>query len=152
MLRKIISGGQTGVDRAALDVALEHGIPCGGWCPKGRLAEDGTIPAHYPLAETHTTVYEERTAWNVRDSDGSLVVTWGPPAGGTAYTIDAAREYGRPCLVIDLAEDCESGGVRAWIEEHDIQTLNVAGPRASKDPSVYDEAAAFLGRVLRAAL
>src|SRR5437868_610576 len=111
MIRKIISGGQTGVDRAALDVALELGIACGGWCPKGRLAEDGPIPERYPLKETNLPVYPQRTEWNVRDSDGTLVLTLGSPAkngelapegSGTALTIELARRQKKPCLVVDL--------------------------------------------------
>ena len=80
MLAKIVSGGQTGVDRAALDVALDLSLPCGGWCPKGRKAEDGPIAAHYPLTETPLDSYPQRTEWNVRDSDGTLVLTRGKPA------------------------------------------------------------------------
>src|SRR6266851_4977853 len=99
MFAKIISGGQTGVDRAALDVALELGIPCGGWCPKGRRAEDGRIPKRYPLVETPTPAYPVRTEWNVRDSDGTLVLARGQASGGTALTIEFATDYGKPCLV-----------------------------------------------------
>src|SRR5436305_1193025 len=83
----IFSGGQTGVDRAALDVALELGIPCSGWCPRGRRAEDGTIPPRYPLQETRSLAYPVRTRWNVRDSDGTLILTRGRPDRGTALTI-----------------------------------------------------------------
>ena len=83
MLTRIVSGGQTGVDRAALDVALELSIPCGGWCPKGRKAEDGALPARYPLKETPSEEYAQRTTWNVRDSDGTLILTHGAPTGGT---------------------------------------------------------------------
>ena len=90
-VRSVVSGGQTGVDRAALDVARELGIPCGGWCPRGRRAEDGPIPEAYPVRETPSTAYPERTAWNVRDSDGTLVITRGKPRGGTALTVSLAR-------------------------------------------------------------
>ncbi|MEA2063566.1 MAG: putative molybdenum carrier protein, partial [Gemmatimonadota bacterium] len=102
MLARIVSGGQTGVDRAALDVSLSASFACGGWCPRGRRAEDGAIPIRYPLRETESPAYEVRTRCNVRDSDGTLVITRGVPSGGTAYTIDAADWIGRPCLVIDL--------------------------------------------------
>src|SRR5438876_4889366 len=91
MFTNIVSGGQTGVDRAALDVALELGIPCGGWCPKGRRAEDGRIPLRYPLEETTLNIYPQRTEWNVRDSDGTLVLTTGRPEGGSALTNELAR-------------------------------------------------------------
>ena len=86
LVEKIVSGGQTGVDRAALDVALELGIPCGGWCPRGRRAEDGALSARYPLMETPSDDYVQRTTWNIRDSDGTLILTRGEPTGGTAQT------------------------------------------------------------------
>jgi hypothetical protein len=148
MLERIVSGGQSGVDRAALDVALERGIPCGGWCPKGRLAEDGPINAKYPVCETPSAMYAERTRWNVRDSDGTLVLTWGPPTDGTAFTVEFSAELGKPCLVVDLAEEAGVTEAIAWIEANAIGTLNVAGPRASKFFLIYDEATAFLGRLL----
>ena len=105
---RVISGGQTGVDRAALDVAVELGLIGGGWCPAGRLAEDGTIPEHYPLTETPTPEYEERTEWNVRDSDGTLILTIGEPSGGTAHTIECALAQAKPYFVLDLEA---AGGV-----------------------------------------
>jgi predicted Rossmann fold nucleotide-binding protein DprA/Smf involved in DNA uptake len=104
MLRQVVSGGQTGVDRAALDAALEAGIPCGGWCPKGRIAEDGRLPSRYPLRETPSDSYAQRTEWNVRDSDGTLILTRGALDGGTALTEKCASKLGRACLVIDLDE------------------------------------------------
>lgn len=148
MQLKIVSGGQTGVDRAALDVALARGIPCGGWCPKGRLAEDGAIPPRYPLEETPSAVYAERTAWNVRDSGGTLVLSWGPPANGTALTVDLARGMGKPCLVEDLTGLWCLDEAVAWFERNEIRVLNVAGPRASKAPPVYDEARRYLNSLL----
>ncbi len=148
MLQRIVSGGQSGVDRAALDVALERGVACGGWCPKGRLAEDGPIGAKYPVRETPSTEYAERTRWNVRDSDGTLVLTWGPPTDGTAFTVEMARELGKPCIVVDLAEGNDVAEAAAWVEANAINTLNVAGPRASKFPFIHNEAATFLGRLL----
>jgi len=102
MPAQIVSGGQTGVDRAALEVALELGIPCGGWCPKGRLAEDGPISSRYPLQETPSDIYAQRTEWNVRDSDGTLVLTRGRPSEGTAFTIEIAARLKKPYLIIDL--------------------------------------------------
>ena len=134
------------MDRAALDIALELGIPCGGWCPKGRGAEDGTISDRYPLEETPLANVAQRTEWNVRDSDGTLVVMEGPPAGGTALTIKLARRHRKPCLVVDLprtkTETAES--IAAWISNNKIRVLNVAGPRESKAPGIYKKAMAFL--------
>src|SRR5947199_5509021 len=92
MFTNIVSGGQTGVDRAALDVALELGLPCGGWCPRGRRAEDGPIPAHYPLCETRSPIYPVRARWNVRDSDATLILTRGRADRGTALTREPARQ------------------------------------------------------------
>src|SRR6516225_6913367 len=101
-IAKIISGGQTGVDRAALDVALELGIPCGGWCPKGRRAEDGPIPQRYPLQETGSKEYPVRTAKNVRQADGTLILTRGPSDRGTALSVRLAGKHKKPCLCVDL--------------------------------------------------
>lgn len=149
MIRRVVSGGQTGVDRAALDAALEMGVGCGGWCPKARLAEDGAIPETYPLRETPSGEYAQRTLWNVRDSDGTLVLTWGPPTDGTAFTVECAIQQGKPCLVVDLAETDDVSAASAWIAEHRIKTLNVAGPRAGKCPGIYADARAFLTNLLR---
>ena len=145
---KIVSGGQSGVDRAALDTALAHGIPCGGWCPKGRLAEDGAIAPHYPLRETPTTVYAERTAWNVRDSDGTLVLAWGEPSDGTALTVELALRMGKPCLVADLAGPWRLDKTADWVETNGIRVLNVAGPRSSKAPTAYEETRNYLNSLL----
>ncbi len=148
-LEKIVSGGQTGVDRAALDAALELGLPCGGWCPRDRLAEDGPIPDRYPLEETDGADYAERTRLNVRDSDATLVLVRGRPGGGTALTIAIAGELGRPCKIVDLAagED-EVDEVRAWIGSEHIAVLNLAGPRESTAPGIHRRAAAFLKALL----
>lgn len=149
-VRQVVSGGQTGVDRAALDVALELGIPCGGWCPKGRLAEDGPIPERYPLRETRTTRYARRTLWNVRDSDATLILAREPLGGGTAYTERCARELERPCLVVapDAADALVLERVRAWLASNEVEILNVAGPRESGAPGIHDLAAAFLRSLL----
>jgi len=144
----VISGGQTGVDRSALDVALELGMPAGGWCPKGRKAEDGSLSSRYPLTETSSEQYWQRTEWNVRDSDGTLVLTRGAPAEGTAYTIEVARKMGKPCLVLDLSEEPSESVVQAWADEHKVRVLNVAGPRESKCPGIYAQAAQFLRAIL----
>ena len=144
MIQKIVSGGQTGVDRAALDVARELGLACGGWCPKGRKAEDGTLPAHYPLIETPSEDYAQRTTWNVRDAEGTLVLTQGEPTGGTLQTIEDAAHLGKPCLIVDLTKPQSVTSVCAWVTEHRIRVLNVAGPRESKSPGIYAQARRFL--------
>ncbi|MCP4645481.1 MAG: molybdenum cofactor carrier [bacterium] len=144
----IVSGGQTGVDRAALDAALRRGVPCGGWCPKGRLAEDGLIDGKYPLKETPSVLYAERTRLNVRDSDATLVLTWGAPTGGTAFTIEIAEELAKPHCVVDLEGDPSEVPVASWVRESGLRVLNVAGPRASHHEAVYGAASAFLDCLL----
>jgi hypothetical protein len=148
MLAKIISGGQTGVDRAALDVALECGLPCGGWCPKGRRAEDGPVPARYPLTETSSPFYPQRTKQNVLDSDGTLILTCSRPRGGTALTVRIAAENDKPCLIVDLNRKADPKRVRNWCRAHQIRILNVAGARESENPGIYDQAVAFLRSVV----
>jgi hypothetical protein len=145
---RIVSGGQTGVDRAALDAALSLGLACGGWCPRGRKAEDGPIDPRYPLEETPSDEYAERTEWNVRDADGTLVLTFGEPTGGTAYTIAVARRLGRPLLILDLAGGPDPGEVRRWVEAEGIGVLNVAGPRESVRPGAHASARRFLDLAL----
>jgi predicted Rossmann fold nucleotide-binding protein DprA/Smf involved in DNA uptake len=149
-IQKIVSGGQTGVDRAALDAAIELNIPCGGWCPKGRLAEDGVIDAKYPLTETPSADYAQRTEWNVRDSDGTLILTIAEPTGGTAFTIRVADEHGKPVQVVRLKDGPEADRVRGvldWLEQNGIGTLNVAGPRESTSPGIYATALCFLSKI-----
>lgn len=147
VVEKIVSGGQSGVDRAALDAALALGIPCGGWCPKGRHAEDGIIPAHYPLTETTSKDYRVRTRRNVREADGTLILSRGPLSGGTALTRRLAKEMGKPCLVVDLAQRPRVSDVRAWLASNNIRTLNVAGPRESSQPGMHALARRLLQRV-----
>ena len=149
MIERIVSGGQTGVDRAALDAAIALGIPCGGWCPRGRKAEDGWIDPRYPLRETPSADYPQRTEWNVRDSDGTLVLTRGRPSGGTALTIALARRHERPLLVLDLERDPDPAEVRRWAETKKVAVLNVAGPREGQQPGIRDEACTFLEEALR---
>ena len=146
----IVSGGQTGVDRAALDTALALGLSCGGWCPRGRRAEDGPLPARYPLKETPSRSYPQRTEWNVRDSDATLVLHRGRRRGGTALTLRLARAQGRPALAVDLAAAPSAEEVREWIARERILRLNVAGPRESEHPGIQAEAAEFLREVLGA--
>lgn len=149
-MQRIVSGGQTGVDRAALDVAIVRGIPHGGWCPKGRLAEDGIIPPHYSLVETPRPDYAERTEWNVRDSDGTLVVTDGPPTGGTALTVTLADRMGRPRLVLDAGRPIPTADFTTWIDDNEVRVLNVAGPRRSQWNDGYASALGILNTLLDA--
>lgn len=143
-MARLISGGQTGVDRAALDVALGLGIPSGGWCPKGRLAEDGPIAARYPLVEIDSPDYPARTRRNVEDADATLVLSRGALSGGTALTLRIAQELGRPSFVVDLRDPADLVAAREWIARTRPRTLNVAGPRESENAGIYDEAVAFL--------
>ena len=147
-IEKLISGGQTGVDRAALDVALAGGLQIGGWCPKGRLAEDGRIPMIYPLQETPSQHYAQRTQWNVRDADGTLILTCNEPTGGTALTIHTAQRLHKPFRVIDLTTPEDPRDVASWIFHTDITILNVAGPRESICPGVYQKAFDWLQKML----
>jgi len=147
-LHKIVSGGQTGVDRAALDVALQLGLSCGGWCPKGRLAEDGEIAAHYPLQETPSTEYHLRTDWNVLDSDATLILNLGNLEGGTALTQVFAKCYGSPCMVLDLESDQNMEQLLVWLGKNRVSTLNIAGPRGSKRPEAYELATELLQRLI----
>lgn len=148
MIERVVSGGQIGVDRAALDVALELGLPCGGWCPRGRRAEDGTIPEIYPLIETPTDAYPQRTEWNVRDADGTLILCRGKPDRGTALTARLAKRMRKPLFTVDLHAPVLAEAVRAWWDTHGIRTLNVAGPRESSQRGIYAEAREFLRVVL----
>lgn len=145
---RIVSGGQTGVDRAALDVALELSCDCGGWCPKGRRAEDGPLDPRYPLRETPLGRYDQRTDWNVRDSDGTLILYRTRLDGGTRLTRDRARDRGRTGRLVDLDRETGTEPVTEWIRRHRIRVLNVAGPRESSSPGIYGRARAFLVRLL----
>lgn len=147
-LVRIISGGQTGVDRAALDAAIAAGVPHGGWCPRGRLAEDGAIAAHYQLCETQSAKYSIRTRQNVLDSDATLILCRGPLTGGTELTRRIAQHHAKPCLVVDLQCCPDARAVRQWLEAHTVQVLNVAGPRESTQPGIAQEAHHLLLQVL----
>ncbi len=152
MIAKIISGGQTGADRAALDVAIQMGLPHGGWVPHGRRAEDGKLPEQYRLRETKSIDYAQRTELNVVDSDGTLITSHGNLAGGSALTQEMAAKHRHPCLHVDLNELdilTAAGIVNSWIEARGIRTLNVAGPRASEDPTIYEATKSLLEAVLR---
>jgi hypothetical protein len=147
-LSKVISGGQTGVDRGALDAALDLGLQIGGWAPKGRRAEDGIIPDRYPLKETPGRDYEQRTEWNVRDSDATLVLTTGKPEGGTLATIEAAHRLEKPVFVVDLLQPHNLASIHFWLDYEKVKTLNVAGPRESKVPGIRSMAMGFLKDLL----
>jgi hypothetical protein len=150
---KIISGDQTGVDRAALDAALETGTDCGGWCPDGRLAEDGAIPLHYPVTELKGAGYQERTLQNVIDSDGTTIFYFGTPAGGTEQTLRFCLERKKPYLLIDAAEltpERAAERMLTFVAAHSITTLNIAGPRTSEEASAYGYAYQAVMRFLSA--
>lgn len=147
---RIISGGQTGVDRAALDVAAQLDLARGGWCPKGRLAEDGPIDASYPLVETPSPAYEQRTMWNVRDADATLIITSRTPlSGGTRYTKSVAEGLRRPHLVVTLDQQGSLAITAEWLRRHEVRVLNIAGPRESGQPGIYREASAYLHGLLQ---
>lgn len=138
---KIISGGQTGVDRAALDAALKHSIDCGGCCPAGRLDEFGRIPDRYPLRELEQGSFSERTLQNVKDSDGTIIICSGELRGGTQFTIECCRQLQRPHKVMDAAKTSAEHAAQAiadFVREHKIDILNVAGPRQSDWPGGYE--------------
>lgn len=151
----IVSGGQSGVDRAALDVALALDLPVRGWCPKNRLAEDGRIPERYPLQECTSEDPALRTELNVFDSDGTLVLSSGLPQDGTPLTEEVAKRYGKPfrCIALDLdveENDDTVTAFRRWVEENDIRILNVGGPRESHEPGViYARSKQLIERLLR---
>lgn len=146
-LIKIVSGGQTGADRAALDVAIERAVPVGGWCPRGRLAENGRIPLQYTLQETPSDRYAERTSWNVRDSDATLVFTMADIGGGTAFTIEEARRLGKPIKLVD-PRAFNPVDIQVWLTAHSIRILNVAGPRESEQPGIYNATRTAINRII----
>jgi hypothetical protein len=152
MLQKIISGGQTGVDRGALDAALDAGFPCGGSCPRGRKAEDGAIAARYPLTEMATAEYRPRTRQNVMDADGTLILFWRELTGGTRETMLIAEELGKPLLTLDLAtKPVEVAAVEAaaFVDLNSISTLNIAGPRESTRRGASEAARVLVAEMLR---
>jgi hypothetical protein len=155
----LVSGGQTGADRAALDFAIEHGLAYDGWCPRGRRAEDGPIDQRYQLRETESAKYDQRTRLNVQDSDATVVFTIAQQAsGGTGLTIRLAKQEGKPLLHLarsfharaGTADSVRADAVRlnAFIKEHEVGRLNVAGPRASQEPTV----ASYVWSVFAAAI
>jgi hypothetical protein len=143
-VKQIISGGQTGVDRGALDAAIAVGIEHGGWCPQGRLAEDGRIPDCYRLEETDSPDYPVRTESNVLYSDATLILYRSQLSGGTLLTVRIAEQHGRPSLAVDLDSPLAPAKIRQWFEEHHVEVLNVAGPRESQCPNIAKSARDFV--------
>jgi hypothetical protein len=144
ILQRVCSGGQTGVDRAALDVAAAAGIEIGGWCPAGRRSESGPLPSKYPLTETPSRAYRQRTQWNIRDSDATLVLALGPLTGGTRLTCLLTKQYARPLMIRNMRSEMDACPVADWIETGQFGCLNVAGPRASGAAGIYMLAREFL--------
>lgn len=135
MLEKIISGGQTGVDRAALDAALDSGLACGGYCPKGRTAEDGAIHTKYPLQELPSKSYPKRTLENILHADATLILYNRTLKGGTALTLRLCQQHGKPYLLVNSVEYdvlTTANNIFSFTQENKISTLNVAGPRKSQ--------------------
>lgn len=148
---RIVSGGQTGVDRAALDTAIAIGIGHGGWCPKDRLAEDGSVPSRYSLTELDSRDYAVRTEQNVIDSDATLILYEGKLRGGTLLTYRLAKRLQKPCLLVPIDHDWSRDTVRQWLSELSPETLNVAGPRESSHPGIYERSFQALLRIFEPA-
>lgn len=138
-VQKIVSGGQTGVDQAALDAAIQLGIPHGGWCPQGRLSEAGPIDSKYQLTELASPEYAIRTQQNVIDSDGTLILYRDRLQGGTALTYRYAKQFDRPVKRVRLDRSWNVSEVAQWLKANRIEILNVAGPRGSFHPDLYDQ-------------
>ena len=146
---KIVSGGQTGVDQAALDAAMAVGLDHGGWCPKGRRSEAGAIPDRYQLKETRSVYYTVRTEQNVVDSDATLIIYSGLMSGGTALTLKLAKKHDRPTIAVNLESDVDIESIRAWLSREQVAVLNVAGPRASSQAGIGDQARQLIAAILR---
>ncbi|MFH1727117.1 MAG: putative molybdenum carrier protein [Pseudomonadota bacterium] len=148
-IEKIVSGAQTGVDRAALDVAMKLGIAHGGWVPKNRLAEDGEIDNKYNVKETNTSDYAHRTIQNIINSDATLILSKGKISGGSAYTLFKAKEHKKPVLWLKINKNQDRAIVKIcqWLNENKPKILNLAGPRESKEPGIYDVSFDFLIRL-----
>lgn len=150
MLKKIISGGQTGVDQAALDVAISLDIPHGGWIPKGRKIDTGILPDKYKLKETGSSSYPESTKQNIIDSDGTLIISHGKLAGGSLLTLELAEQFNKKWLHIDLQINrgfSAAQSVKSWIVQNGIKVLNIAGPRASENSDIYEDTVKVLKAV-----
>lgn len=152
MALKVISGGQTGVDRAALDVALTLGLECGGWCPPGRVAEDGAIPEKYPLWELRQPAPHLRVERNVEGSSATLVITRGLPTGGARYAVEFAQSMRRPTMTVDVSrlesDEEASAQVAGWLVTTRPRILNVSGPKESGAPGISEQASRILARAL----
>lgn len=158
LIQLIVSGGQTGVDRAALDIAIQFNIPHGGWCPYERKAEDGTISMKYYLKEAPAptidessdpdAIYKKRTELNAKDSDGTLIILKGTPIGGTLFTIEMAKKHHKPYLIIDVSNNPNTAEITDWLIKNNIRILNVAGPRASQTENIYDAAHNLLQQLI----
>ncbi len=149
-MERIVSGGQTGADRAALDWAIASGIPHSGWCPKGRKAQDGPIDRHYQLTETTSPEYLQRTKWNVRDSDATVIFTLGGTLlGGSRKTVDFAIQLRKPWLHLSAEQSVANAGERLaqFIRENQVRVLNVAGSRESEERGVGEFVRAVLDRL-----
>lgn len=152
-LARIISGGQTGADRGALDAALALEFPCGGWCPEGRRAEDGVIPATYPVVELSGAGYRKRTIRNILDSDGTVIFCHGEPVGGSLLTLKQCRSRGKLHLVVDMqavSVGAAAAMVAQWVTEQGIALLNVAGPREGRAPGTADHVAGAIRALIDA--
>ena len=152
MVNMIISGGQTGVDQAALDAAISSGIRHGGWLPAGRKTEDGPLSTRYALVEMQTSSYPQRTRKNVMEAEATLIISGGQLTGGSALTAAIATELHKPCLHIDLNlldHLTAVTMVKRWLQEYGIDVLNVAGPRASSDKTIYRDAYHLVAEVLK---
>jgi phosphinothricin acetyltransferase len=152
-LTKIITGGQTGVDRGAMDAALEACFPCGGWCPPGRAAEDGAIPDRYPMTEMSSGTYLDRTIQNVVDSDATVIIYFSTLHGGTEQTLLHCAQRMKRYTLIDGSEiEAKRAAelIAHFITEHDVSILNVAGPRGSDAPRAHQYAHEAIGALLRA--
>ncbi len=148
MVIKILSSGQAGVERAALDVAIATEIDCGGWCAKGRMAEDGPLDAKYPVVETNTMSATKSSEANIRDSDGTLLLVWGKMAGPTLKTAAIAARLNKSLFIANMSENPSVGEIEAWATKSKIKVLNVAGQKASEVPDAYNKAFKFLKVVL----
>jgi hypothetical protein len=150
--QKIISGGQTGVDRGALDACLDLSFNCGGWCPAGRLAEDGAIDKKYPLRETEENEYSARTIKNIEEADGTLIIAPENFSGGTLFTYEIAKKKGKPVLVITpnpADNSLKISAIIEWLVSHSIKILNVAGPRESQWPGAWSKSKQLISQLLK---
>lgn len=158
LINEVVSGGQTGVDRAALDIAIKYKIKHGGWCPSGRKAEDGIIPSQYQLQEApapsaeqslnQEAIYNIRTELNARDSDGTLIILKTEPIGGTLYTLEMLKKYQKPYFLYNITTHSNMDTLVTWLSENKIQKLNIAGPRASQTLGIYESTYQVLQQML----